>query len=262
MLRSVKDKRGKEAIEIHKHPNNFNRKEEGLKLNNCWHPVLKRTKPVHSDGTTDENRNPASAARHDIGTQQPAQGHRILASADRRNNCAPRPAQGHRDRAGASRRDQSTPRPVQGHDLTGADRRDNGTPSLAAINKDEQPVRSSVATVVMDVIKIESEIDPLALERSNNTDVVEQNSLSQEGNSLDLHMTKIKTECMDHSYDLKSEVTFEETSVPFDFAIVKSEIKVSRGYDCCYHAVYSNNLYSFVNFLRQIFLVEAVMLNH
>ncbi|KAJ4427116.1 hypothetical protein ANN_24732 [Periplaneta americana] len=34
------------------------------------------------------------------------------------------------------------PRPVQGHDLTGADRCDNGTPSLGAINKDEQPVRN------------------------------------------------------------------------------------------------------------------------
>ncbi|KAJ4449350.1 hypothetical protein ANN_00748 [Periplaneta americana] len=48
----------REAIEIHKHTNNFNRKEEGLKLNNCWHPVLKgtRTKPTHNDGTTDGNR--------------------------------------------------------------------------------------------------------------------------------------------------------------------------------------------------------------
>ncbi|KAJ4425635.1 hypothetical protein ANN_27831 [Periplaneta americana] len=48
----------------------------------------------------------------------------------------------------------------------------------------------------------------------------------QEGNSLDLHLTEIKTEYMDHSYDLKSEMTFDETRVPIDFPIVKRENEV------------------------------------
>ncbi|XP_069669476.1 uncharacterized protein [Periplaneta americana] len=80
---------------------------------------------------------------------------------------------------------------------------------------------------VMDVIKVEPNIDPLEKGRSNTTFIEDQRSLSQvvsvEGNSLYLHLTEIKTECMDHSYDLKSEMTFEETPVPIDFPNVKSE---------------------------------------
>ncbi|XP_030761017.1 uncharacterized protein LOC115886103 [Sitophilus oryzae] len=34
----------REAVEIHKHPNNFNRKEETLYLNRIWHPAISRTK--------------------------------------------------------------------------------------------------------------------------------------------------------------------------------------------------------------------------
>lgn len=34
----------REAIEIFKHPNNFNRKEEGVKISSVWHPVLRNTK--------------------------------------------------------------------------------------------------------------------------------------------------------------------------------------------------------------------------
>ncbi|KAJ4426382.1 hypothetical protein ANN_27196 [Periplaneta americana] len=43
----------REAIEIYKHDNNFNRKEEGVKVNKCWYPVLHRTdKPLQQkDGT-------------------------------------------------------------------------------------------------------------------------------------------------------------------------------------------------------------------
>ncbi|KAJ4450047.1 hypothetical protein ANN_01454 [Periplaneta americana] len=44
----------REAIEIYKHNNNFNRKEEGVKLNKWWYPVLNRTdkKPLQQkDGT-------------------------------------------------------------------------------------------------------------------------------------------------------------------------------------------------------------------
>ncbi|XP_069670140.1 zinc finger protein ZFP2-like [Periplaneta americana] len=77
--------------------------------------------------------------------------------------------------------------------------------------------------VVMDVIKTEPDINPLAKETSYKIHIEERNSISGEGNIYDLHATEIKSECMDHSYDLKSEVTFEETSVPIDFPIVKSE---------------------------------------
>ncbi|XP_030751507.1 uncharacterized protein LOC115879020 [Sitophilus oryzae] len=34
----------REAVEIHKHPNNFNRKEETFYLNRIWHPAISRTK--------------------------------------------------------------------------------------------------------------------------------------------------------------------------------------------------------------------------
>ncbi|KAJ4451055.1 hypothetical protein ANN_02492 [Periplaneta americana] len=33
----------REAIEIYKHKNNFNRKEEGLKVNKAWYPALRKT---------------------------------------------------------------------------------------------------------------------------------------------------------------------------------------------------------------------------
>ncbi|KAJ4425576.1 hypothetical protein ANN_27771 [Periplaneta americana] len=47
----------------------------------------------------------------------------------------------------------------------------------------------------------------------------------REENELDLHMTEIKLECIDKSYDLKSEITFDETPVPIDYPIVKSEVE-------------------------------------
>ncbi|KAJ4425883.1 hypothetical protein ANN_27509 [Periplaneta americana] len=45
----------------------------------------------------------------------------------------------------------------------------------------------------------------------------------QEGNLLDLDVTKIKTECIEHRYDIKSEIVFEESAVPIDFPMLKSE---------------------------------------
>ncbi|XP_069671946.1 uncharacterized protein [Periplaneta americana] len=75
----------------------------------------------------------------------------------------------------------------------------------------------------MAVIKMECEIDPLAIERSNNTDIEEQKPLSEEGNVLDLQVTGIKMECVDHNYDIKTEMTFDETSLLTDFPVVKSE---------------------------------------
>ncbi|XP_069669820.1 uncharacterized protein [Periplaneta americana] len=84
----------------------------------------------------------------------------------------------------------------------------------------EQSASELCAPVVMVVIKMEPDIDPLA---SYKTDTEEGNSLSQEGNIFGLYTTEIKAECMDHSYDVKSEITFEETSVEIDSSIVKSE---------------------------------------
>ncbi|XP_069673307.1 uncharacterized protein [Periplaneta americana] len=75
----------------------------------------------------------------------------------------------------------------------------------------------------MDVIKKEPEIDFLAIKRSNNTDMEDQKPFSEEGNVLDLQVIEIKTECVDHSYDVKTEMTFDETSVQIDFSFVKSE---------------------------------------
>ncbi|XP_069672298.1 uncharacterized protein [Periplaneta americana] len=79
----------------------------------------------------------------------------------------------------------------------------------------------------MDMIQMEYELDPLAIERSDNTDTEEQKPLSEEGNILDLHVTGVKTECMDHSYDVKTEMTFFESLVPMDFHVVKSEVEES-----------------------------------
>ncbi|KAJ4425878.1 hypothetical protein ANN_27504 [Periplaneta americana] len=77
--------------------------------------------------------------------------------------------------------------------------------------------------IVMDVIKIEPGCDPLAAMTSDNSDVQEKKTLSEEGNLLDLDVTKIKTECVDHRYDIKSEIVFEESAVPIDFPMLKSE---------------------------------------
>ncbi|XP_069671000.1 uncharacterized protein [Periplaneta americana] len=111
--------------------------------------------------------------------------------------------------------------------------------------------------VVMDMIKVDCEVDPLAIgeqktlsEEANTsyqhvTEIkMEYNdyscdlkseitfretpvlkSESEQGNSLDLHVTDIKTECMDHSYDMKPEMAFGVTPVPIDSPIVKREIE-------------------------------------
>ncbi|KAJ4425710.1 hypothetical protein ANN_27906 [Periplaneta americana] len=77
--------------------------------------------------------------------------------------------------------------------------------------------------VVMDVIKKEPDIDPLAIHWSDDTDTDEKKPLSEEGNVLDLDVTGIKTECVDHSYDHTSETKVEETAVPTNFVSVKCE---------------------------------------
>ncbi|XP_069670000.1 uncharacterized protein [Periplaneta americana] len=78
-------------------------------------------------------------------------------------------------------------------------------------------------TAVMDVIKKERDIDTLALEGSNNTYIGKEKL--QEGNVLDLQVTGMKTECMDHSYEVKSEMAFDKSPVPIELSFVKSEVE-------------------------------------
>ncbi|KAJ4425839.1 hypothetical protein ANN_27465 [Periplaneta americana] len=43
--------------------------------------------------------------------------------------------------------------------------------------------------------------------------------------------TGIKTECMYHSYDVQTEMTFDETPVPIDSSVVKSEVEKEKVFD-------------------------------
>ncbi|KAJ4438860.1 hypothetical protein ANN_14813 [Periplaneta americana] len=76
----------REAIEIYKHKNNFNRKEEGLKVNKAWYPALRKTniKPAHvaqlNNTTPDADR---------VGNSKPAR--EAHSSADRGDNSKPPP---------------------------------------------------------------------------------------------------------------------------------------------------------------------------
>ncbi|XP_069697076.1 zinc finger protein 239-like isoform X1 [Periplaneta americana] len=77
----------------------------------------------------------------------------------------------------------------------------------------------------MDVIKMESEVDPLAIQTSDNTDLEEEKSLSEDFKLFNPQSTLIKTECKDHSYDVTSEIKLEQTSVSNNFPMVKYEIE-------------------------------------
>ncbi|XP_069672773.1 uncharacterized protein [Periplaneta americana] len=77
-------------------------------------------------------------------------------------------------------------------------------------------------TVMMDVIKTESDINPWAIQSS---ETEEKKPLSEEGNLLDLHVTGIKEECMDDTCDLTSEIKFEEITMPNHFPFVKCEVE-------------------------------------
>ncbi|XP_069672870.1 zinc finger protein OZF-like isoform X4 [Periplaneta americana] len=83
----------------------------------------------------------------------------------------------------------------------------------------------------MDVIKLECGIDPLAKERSNKTNTEDEKSLSEEGKIIDLRMTGIKAECMDHGYDVKTEMTFDETPMSVEFPVMKNEDEKSAVYE-------------------------------
>ncbi|KAJ4425551.1 hypothetical protein ANN_27746, partial [Periplaneta americana] len=75
--------------------------------------------------------------------------------------------------------------------------------------------------VMMEAIKKEPKVDPLAIQLSDNTDRDEKNPLSEEENLLNLHVAGIKTECVDHSYDLTSEIKIEEMAMPTNFVAIK-----------------------------------------
>ncbi|XP_069672521.1 uncharacterized protein [Periplaneta americana] len=74
--------------------------------------------------------------------------------------------------------------------------------------------------VGMDVIKKESEVDPLVIQSSDNTDTDEKKPLSEDGNLLNPYVVGIKTECKDHSCNLTSDIKVEETTVPTNFSTI------------------------------------------
>ncbi|XP_069670072.1 uncharacterized protein [Periplaneta americana] len=75
----------------------------------------------------------------------------------------------------------------------------------------------------MDVIKMEPDADPLGLEPQDDTyEIGDNNSLSEEGNLSHLEVTGMKTECVDHSWDLKSEIKVEDS--PVGLTTVKPEV--------------------------------------
>ncbi|XP_069705679.1 zinc finger protein ZFP2-like [Periplaneta americana] len=74
----------------------------------------------------------------------------------------------------------------------------------------------------MDVIKTElEEQDPLAID---NTDLEDKKPESQEWNLSHLEAMAMKTECVDYSYDIKTEIKVEDTPVPISFPMVKTEV--------------------------------------
>ncbi|XP_069704659.1 zinc finger protein 664-like [Periplaneta americana] len=75
----------------------------------------------------------------------------------------------------------------------------------------------------MDFIKMEPEVDPLAFVTSCNTYIEEKKPLLEKMNLLDLHVTEIKTESLDQSYNNTSEIGYGETSVPTNFSTEKCD---------------------------------------
>ncbi|KAJ4425505.1 hypothetical protein ANN_27699 [Periplaneta americana] len=77
----------------------------------------------------------------------------------------------------------------------------------------------------MDVIKKESEVDPLAIQWSDEYDTTEKKPVSEKSNILDLQVVGIKTENVDHSCDLTSNIEVEETAVPTNFVTKKCKVE-------------------------------------
>ncbi|XP_069672345.1 uncharacterized protein [Periplaneta americana] len=80
----------------------------------------------------------------------------------------------------------------------------------------------------MDLTKMEPEYDPLGLVSHDNTCRVEENKASsEEGNLFRLEVTGMKTECVDQSYNIKSEIKVEDITrvgPSVSFPMVKTEV--------------------------------------
>ncbi|XP_069670060.1 THAP domain-containing protein 5-like isoform X3 [Periplaneta americana] len=88
-----------------------------------------------------------------------------------------------------------------------------------SVNK-ESEVELCGNSVQMDLIKMEPDINPLPMQLS---DTEEKKPLSEEGNLLDLPVTRIKEECVDDSYNHNPEIKFEEIILPNNFPVMKCE---------------------------------------
>ncbi|KAJ4425687.1 hypothetical protein ANN_27883 [Periplaneta americana] len=115
-------------------------------------------------------------------------------------------------------------------------------------------------TVVMDVIKKEPEVDPLAIHWSDDTDKDEKKPLLQEGNLFDFHVAGIKTESVDYSYDLTSETKVEEPAVPTDFLSIecKAEVNDKLNEDIDSIVTWTKNLHLKINRGK----TQAIILGH
>ncbi|XP_069669256.1 uncharacterized protein [Periplaneta americana] len=76
----------------------------------------------------------------------------------------------------------------------------------------------------MDLIKMECEVDPFDLLYDNTYKLEENKSSSEEGNSSHLEVTEMKIECVEHSYEIKSEIKVDNTPMPTSLAFVNCEI--------------------------------------
>ncbi|XP_069697066.1 uncharacterized protein [Periplaneta americana] len=83
----------------------------------------------------------------------------------------------------------------------------------------------------MDVIKMEPEVDPLAIGTIDKSDSEGKNLSSEEVNLLNLQSTQIKSEHEDHSYDITSGIKYEETPVAVNLPMVKPEAQEKNLFD-------------------------------
>ncbi|XP_069669463.1 uncharacterized protein [Periplaneta americana] len=81
----------------------------------------------------------------------------------------------------------------------------------------------------MDLIKIEPEVDPLDLQPHDNRDEEEKKPLTEEGNFVYLQVDQIKTEYVDHSYDLTPDVQLEESSAAVTFPATNCKVEDDSG---------------------------------
>ncbi|XP_069669359.1 uncharacterized protein [Periplaneta americana] len=83
----------------------------------------------------------------------------------------------------------------------------------------------------MDLIKMESKVDPLAIKRNDDAYLEEKPPSSEEVNVLNMLSIEIKTECEDNPYDVISEVKSEESQDLITLPKVKCETERKLGID-------------------------------